>query len=36
MFGHLITLKREVWLTYITLVPVVTGVVIASGWFNSA
>ncbi|KAG2246007.1 hypothetical protein Bca52824_085635 [Brassica carinata] len=25
------TLKREAWLTYVTLVPVVTGVVIASG-----
>ncbi|KAF3588717.1 hypothetical protein F2Q69_00031946 [Brassica cretica] len=31
VFAYLITLKREAWLTYVTLVPVVTGVVIASG-----
>lgn len=31
VFAYLMTLKREAWLTYITLVPVVTGVVIASG-----
>ncbi|KAJ6690206.1 hypothetical protein OIU85_006483 [Salix viminalis] len=31
VFAYLITLKREAWLTYATLVPVVTGVVIASG-----
>ncbi|AAG50965.1 integral membrane protein, putative; 85705-84183 [Arabidopsis thaliana] len=31
VFAYLITFKREAWLTYFTLVPVVTGVVIASG-----
>ncbi|CAH8277708.1 unnamed protein product [Arabidopsis lyrata] len=31
MFAFLMTLKKEAWLTYFTLVPVVTGVVIASG-----
>ena len=31
VFAYLVTLKREAWLTYITLIPVVTGVVIASG-----
>ncbi|KVI09854.1 probable sugar phosphate/phosphate translocator At3g11320 [Cynara cardunculus var. scolymus] len=31
VFAYLLTLKREAWLTYITLIPVVTGVVIASG-----
>ncbi|KAF7816051.1 putative sugar phosphate/phosphate translocator [Senna tora] len=31
VFAYLMTLKREGWLTYITLVPVVTGVMIASG-----
>ncbi|KAG6433306.1 hypothetical protein SASPL_104914 [Salvia splendens] len=31
VFAYLMTLKREAWLTYLTLVPVVTGVVIASG-----
>ncbi|KAL3521169.1 hypothetical protein ACH5RR_019318 [Cinchona calisaya] len=31
VFAYLMTLKREAWLTYITLIPVVTGVVIASG-----
>ena len=31
VFAYLMTLKREAWLTYITLVPVVTGVIIASG-----
>nr|KJB67541.1 hypothetical protein B456_010G199400 [Gossypium raimondii] len=31
VFAYLMTLKREGWLTYITLVPVVTGVIIASG-----
>ncbi|KAK9742386.1 hypothetical protein RND81_03G169000 [Saponaria officinalis] len=31
VFAYLMTFKREAWLTYITLVPVVTGVVIASG-----
>lgn len=31
VFAYLMTFKREAWLTYATLVPVVTGVVIASG-----
>ncbi|XP_039002577.1 probable sugar phosphate/phosphate translocator At3g11320 [Hibiscus syriacus] len=31
IFAYLVTLKREAWLTYITLIPVVTGVIIASG-----
>ncbi|KAL9415846.1 hypothetical protein AB3S75_039109 [Citrus x aurantiifolia] len=31
VFAYLMTLKREGWLTYVTLVPVVTGVIIASG-----
>ncbi|KAJ8540469.1 hypothetical protein K7X08_030388 [Anisodus acutangulus] len=31
VFAYLMTLKREAWLTYVTLLPVVTGVVIASG-----
>ncbi|RYQ99836.1 hypothetical protein Ahy_B07g087852 isoform B [Arachis hypogaea] len=31
VFAYLMTFKREAWLTYVTLVPVVTGVVIASG-----
>ncbi|GER34953.1 nucleotide-sugar transporter family protein [Striga asiatica] len=31
VFAYLMTLKREAWLTYLTLVPVVTGVIIASG-----
>ncbi|ESW35494.1 hypothetical protein PHAVU_001G239500 [Phaseolus vulgaris] len=31
VFAYLITFKREAWLTYLTLVPVVTGVIIASG-----
>ncbi|XP_031108484.1 probable sugar phosphate/phosphate translocator At3g11320 [Ipomoea triloba] len=31
VFAYLMTLKREAWLTYVTLIPVVTGVVIASG-----
>lgn len=31
IFAYLMTVKREAWLTYATLVPVVTGVVIASG-----
>jgi drug/metabolite transporter (DMT)-like permease len=29
-FAYLMTFKREAWLTYITLIPVVTGVIIAS------
>ncbi|XP_071719670.1 probable sugar phosphate/phosphate translocator At5g05820 [Rutidosis leptorrhynchoides] len=31
VFAYLMTRKSEAWLTYITLVPVVTGVIIASG-----
>ena len=31
LFAFLLTLKREAWVTYAALVPVVTGVVIASG-----
>lgn len=31
VFAYLITVEREAWLTYLTLVPVVAGVVIASG-----
>ncbi|KAI4306664.1 hypothetical protein L6164_029922 [Bauhinia variegata] len=31
VFAYLMTLRREGWLTYITLIPVVTGVMIASG-----
>ncbi|CAH1445846.1 unnamed protein product [Lactuca virosa] len=31
VFAYIMTVKREAWLTYLTLVPVVTGVVIASG-----
>ncbi|GAU13433.1 hypothetical protein TSUD_127290 [Trifolium subterraneum] len=31
IFAYLMTLKREGWLTYMALVPVVTGVMIASG-----
>ncbi|CAN1257178.1 Probable sugar phosphate/phosphate translocator At3g11320 [Linum perenne] len=31
VFAYIMTLKREAWLTYLTLVPVVTGVIIASG-----
>ncbi|KAI3667085.1 hypothetical protein L6452_42130 [Arctium lappa] len=31
VFAYVMTMKREAWLTYVTLIPVVTGVVIASG-----
>lgn len=31
VFAYAMTLKREAWLTYLALVPVVTGVIIASG-----
>lgn len=31
VFAYIMTLKRESWVTYAALVPVVTGVVIASG-----
>ncbi|CAA0809467.1 Probable sugar phosphate/phosphate translocator [Striga hermonthica] len=31
VFAYVMTMKREAWLTYLTLVPVVTGVIIASG-----
>ncbi|XAR50870.1 hypothetical protein NMG60_11005323 [Bertholletia excelsa] len=30
VFAYIMTVKREAWLTYMTLIPVVTGVVIAS------
>ncbi|GMH30571.1 hypothetical protein Nepgr_032414 [Nepenthes gracilis] len=31
IFAYLMTFKREAWLTYVTLIPVVTGIIIASG-----
>ncbi|XP_047329915.1 probable sugar phosphate/phosphate translocator At3g11320 [Impatiens glandulifera] len=31
VFAYLMTVKREAWLTYVTLIPVVAGVFIASG-----
>ncbi|KAJ0987692.1 hypothetical protein J5N97_006048 [Dioscorea zingiberensis] len=31
VFAYLMTVKREAWITYFTLIPVVTGVIIASG-----
>lgn len=31
VFAYIMTAKREAWLTYVTLIPVVTGVVIATG-----
>nr|XP_043609891.1 probable sugar phosphate/phosphate translocator At5g05820 [Erigeron canadensis] len=31
VFAYLMTMRKEAWLVYVTLVPVVTGVVIASG-----
>ncbi|XP_042416421.1 probable sugar phosphate/phosphate translocator At3g11320 [Zingiber officinale] len=31
VFAYLMTLRQESWVTYITLIPVVTGVIIASG-----
>ncbi|XP_052173941.1 probable sugar phosphate/phosphate translocator At3g11320 [Diospyros lotus] len=31
VFAFFMTVKREAWLTYVTLIPVVTGVIIASG-----
>ncbi|KAG6481438.1 probable sugar phosphate/phosphate translocator At3g11320 isoform X1 [Zingiber officinale] len=31
VFAYIMTVKRESWITYITLIPVVSGVVIASG-----
>ncbi|XP_031484940.1 probable sugar phosphate/phosphate translocator At3g11320 [Nymphaea colorata] len=31
VFAYIMTVKREAWLTYVTLIPVVTGVIIASG-----
>ncbi|KAI4372951.1 hypothetical protein MLD38_011129 [Melastoma candidum] len=31
VFAYIMTFKREEWITYLTLVPVVTGVIIASG-----
>ncbi|KAH9766743.1 putative sugar phosphate/phosphate translocator [Citrus sinensis] len=36
VFAYLMTLKREAWLTYVTLIPVVTGVIIASGVSTAA
>lgn len=36
VFAYLMTLKREAWLTYVTLIPVVTGVIIASGVMGSS
>ncbi|KHN31567.1 Putative sugar phosphate/phosphate translocator, partial [Glycine soja] len=35
VFAYLMTLKRETWLTYLTLVLVVTGVILASGGESS-
>ncbi|KAG4923697.1 hypothetical protein JHK87_049237 [Glycine soja] len=34
VFAYLMTLRREGWLTYVTLLPVVAGVIIASGPVN--
>lgn len=36
VFAYIMTLRREAWITYVTLIPVVTGVIIASGvgWFD--
>ncbi|CAN6470938.1 unnamed protein product [Victoria cruziana] len=31
VFAYIMTVRREAWLTYLTLIPVVTGVIIASG-----
>ncbi|KMZ75621.1 putative sugar phosphate/phosphate translocator [Zostera marina] len=31
MFSYIMTVRRESWITYVTLIPVVTGVFIASG-----
>ncbi|RRT46984.1 hypothetical protein B296_00054047, partial [Ensete ventricosum] len=31
VFAYIMTVKREAWITYVTLIPVVAGVVIASG-----
>ncbi|XP_010262727.1 PREDICTED: probable sugar phosphate/phosphate translocator At3g11320 [Nelumbo nucifera] len=31
VFAYIMTVKREAWITYVTLIPVVTGVIIASG-----
>ncbi|XP_042472547.1 probable sugar phosphate/phosphate translocator At3g11320 [Zingiber officinale] len=31
VFAYVMTVKREAWITYVTLIPVVAGVVIASG-----
>ncbi|KAL9431532.1 hypothetical protein AB3S75_026677 [Citrus x aurantiifolia] len=36
VLAHLMTLKREGWLTYVTFIPVVTGVIIASGVLGTA
>lgn len=31
VFAYIMTIKKEGWVTYVTLIPVVTGVIIASG-----
>ncbi|MQM11647.1 hypothetical protein Taro_044555 [Colocasia esculenta] len=31
VFAYIMTVRREAWITYVTLIPVVTGVIIASG-----
>lgn len=31
VFAYVMTVRREAWITYVTLIPVVTGVIIASG-----
>ncbi|KAG0500806.1 hypothetical protein HPP92_000878 [Vanilla planifolia] len=31
LFAYIMTVRREAWLTYVTLIPVVTGVIFASG-----
>ncbi|PKA63299.1 putative sugar phosphate/phosphate translocator [Apostasia shenzhenica] len=31
VFSYIMTVRREAWITYVTLIPVVTGVIIASG-----
>ncbi|CAL9197664.1 unnamed protein product [Musa hybrid cultivar] len=31
VFAYIMTVKREAWITYVTLIPVVAGVIIASG-----
>nr|DAD28392.1 TPA_asm: hypothetical protein HUJ06_029860 [Nelumbo nucifera] len=36
VFAYIMTVKREAWITYVTLIPVVTGVIIASGVLGNA